>query len=86
MRKLGGDEKSFISEEILKELFQVGMDNPASRAICIKMREKRVLYYKLAEFLGVPEVIIQLQTMYFCIFYKLYVQHLFICLFNLNNL
>lgn len=66
MRKLGGDEKSFISEEILKELFQVGMDNPASRAICIKMREKRVLYYKLAEFLGVPEVIIQLQTI--CIF------------------
>lgn len=64
MRKLGGDEKSFISEEILKELFQVGMDNPASRAICIKMREKRVLYYKLAEFLGVPEVIIQLKTIY----------------------
>lgn len=45
-----------ISEEIVKELFQIGMDNPASKAICIKMREKRVHYYKLAEFLQVPAV------------------------------
>uniref|UniRef100_A0A1B6L837 Uncharacterized protein n=1 Tax=Graphocephala atropunctata TaxID=36148 RepID=A0A1B6L837_9HEMI len=55
LRELGGSEKSFINEEILKELFQIGMDNPASRAICIKRREKMVLYYKLAVFLRVPK-------------------------------
>ncbi|XP_054265743.1 uncharacterized protein LOC128988463 [Macrosteles quadrilineatus] len=51
IKELGGDEKSFISEEIVKELFQIGMDNPASRAICMKTREKKVLYYNLATFL-----------------------------------
>ncbi|KAG8248863.1 hypothetical protein J6590_032436 [Homalodisca vitripennis] len=55
LRELGGSEKSFINEEILKELFQIGMDNPASRALCIKRKEKMVLYYKLAEFLRVPK-------------------------------
>ena len=56
LSKISGKENTFADEETLKDFFQVSMDNPASRNIRVKIKEKHILHESLAEFLGVPEV------------------------------
>uniref|UniRef100_A0A1B6E521 Uncharacterized protein n=1 Tax=Clastoptera arizonana TaxID=38151 RepID=A0A1B6E521_9HEMI len=55
VRSLGGDEQSEIDENMLKELFEVRMENPATRSVAIQIREKNVLYKKLADLFHLPE-------------------------------
>ncbi|XP_039279099.1 uncharacterized protein LOC111055636 [Nilaparvata lugens] len=55
LRGLGGVEETSMDEDILKELFQIGLENPAARSICVQMRERPVVSHHLAEAVQIPE-------------------------------
>lgn len=45
-----------MDEDILKELFQIGLENPAAKSICIDMKEKPAISHYVAEVVTLPEV------------------------------
>ena len=53
---LGGVENSEMTEDILHQLFEIGFDAPATRALCVRFKELPVIARSAAQAFHLPEV------------------------------
>jgi hypothetical protein len=53
---LGGVEKSEITEDVLHQLFEIGFDAPATRALCVRFKELPFITQSAAQSCHLPEV------------------------------
>ncbi|GFG35729.1 hypothetical protein Cfor_05188, partial [Coptotermes formosanus] len=54
-QNLGGVEKSDMTEDVLQQLFQIGFDAPATRALCVGFKELPVIAESAAQACHLPE-------------------------------
>ena len=53
---LGGVEKSEMTEDVLHQLFEIGFDAPATRALCVRFKELPFITRSAAQEFHLPEV------------------------------
>ena len=53
---LGGVEKSEMTEDVLHQLFEIGFDAPATRALCVRFKELPFITQSAAQAFHLPEV------------------------------
>jgi hypothetical protein len=53
---LGGVEKSEMTEDALHQLFEIGFDAPATRALCVQFKELPFITQSAAQAFHLPEV------------------------------
>jgi hypothetical protein len=53
---LGGVEKSLMTEDTVQQLFEIGFDTPAVRALCVRFKELPVVTESTVQARHLPEV------------------------------
>jgi hypothetical protein len=58
IENLGGMEKSQMTEDTVQQLFEIGFNAPAARALCVRFRELPVVMESAVQARNLPKVCI----------------------------
>lgn len=61
---MGSDKESNLTKDIIKQLFSIGIEGDASKALYVEPKQKRAIPHEVAQSLQMPGVYIVILLLY----------------------